>query len=153
MFTTHGLPDVVVSDNGPTFVSEEYKIFLRRNGIRQILVPPYHPASNGAAERAVQTIKQKLKKAQSGDDLHVQIARISLTYQTTRHEVTGCSPAELLMGLKLKTALDLLQPDLRTTVMSQQISQSLQVNRGLAGAVATPPGMTVFARKFHPGPV
>ncbi|XP_049270261.1 uncharacterized protein K02A2.6-like [Rhipicephalus sanguineus] len=153
MFATHGLPDVVVSGNGPTFVSEEYKIFLRRNGIRQIFVPPYHPASNGAAERAVQTIKQKLKKAQSGGDLHVQIARILLTYRTTPQEVTGCSPAELLMGRKLKTALDLLPPDLRTPVMSQQISQSLLVNRGSAGAVATPPGTTVFARNFRPAPV
>lgn len=152
MFVTHGLPDVVISDNGPAFVSKEYKIFLRRNGIQQILVPPYHPASNGAAECAVQTIEQKLKKAKLEDGLHAQIASISLTYRTTLHEGTGCSPAQLLMGRKLKMALDLLWPDLWTTVMSQQISQSLQVNRGSAGAVAAPPGTTVFARNFRPGP-
>lgn len=152
MFAAHGLPDVVASDNGPAFVSEEYKVFLRRNSIRQILVPPYHPASNGAAERAVQTIKEKLKKAESGDGLHVQLARILLAYRTTPHEVAGCSPAELLMGRRLKTALDLLRPDLRTTVISQQIAENLRVNRGSAGAVATPPGTTVFARNFRPGP-
>lgn len=56
------------------------------------------------------------------------------------------------MGWKLKTALDLLRPDLRTTVMSQQITESLQVNKGSAGAVAAPPGTTVFARNFHPIP-
>nr|XP_037273014.1 uncharacterized protein K02A2.6-like [Rhipicephalus microplus] len=37
MFATHGLPDVVVSDNGPAFVSEEFKLFLHRNGIKQRL--------------------------------------------------------------------------------------------------------------------
>ncbi|XP_049267997.1 uncharacterized protein K02A2.6-like [Rhipicephalus sanguineus] len=63
MFATHGLPDVVVSDNGPAFVSEEFKNFLHRNGIKQVLTPPYHPASNGAAERAVECIKSKLKKS------------------------------------------------------------------------------------------
>ena len=42
-------------DNGPQFVSEELESFLRRNGVRHIHTSPYHPASNGAAERLVQT--------------------------------------------------------------------------------------------------
>lgn len=66
IFATHGLPDVVVSNNGLAFVSAEFKDFLARNGVRAITIPPYHPASNGAAERVVQTIKEKLKKAKPG---------------------------------------------------------------------------------------
>lgn len=50
---THGLPDVVVSNNGTAFSSGDFKDFLRRNGIRQVLVAPYHPSSNGQAERMV----------------------------------------------------------------------------------------------------
>jgi hypothetical protein len=61
-FCTHGLPEVIVSDNGPCFPSEEFDAFCSRNGIRHIRTPPYHPASNGQAERAVQTIKNSLKK-------------------------------------------------------------------------------------------
>lgn len=150
MFAIQVLPDVVVSDNGPAFVSEEFKAFLRRNGVRQVLVPPYHPASKGAAERAVQTIKQKLKKAGSGD-LHTQIARLLLSYRTTPHEVTGCSPAELLMGRKLKTALNLLQPDLRTAANLKQLQQNVRSNE-TPRLVDIQPRMPVYTRNFRPGP-
>ena len=62
IFSTHGLPELLVSDNGAVFTSEEFKVFLQRNGIRHRVSAPYHPASNGLAERAVQTLKQVLKK-------------------------------------------------------------------------------------------
>ena len=49
----HGLPEVWISDNGPNFTTEEFETFMRKNGIVQISSDPYHPASNGLAERAV----------------------------------------------------------------------------------------------------
>ncbi|XP_037529406.1 uncharacterized protein K02A2.6-like [Rhipicephalus sanguineus] len=94
MFANQDLPDVVVSDNGPAFTSELYSTFFKKNGVRRMLVPPYHPASNGAAERAVQTVKNKFRKAGPGD-IRTQIARMLLTYRSTPHEVTGCCPSEL----------------------------------------------------------
>ncbi|XP_064479921.1 uncharacterized protein K02A2.6-like [Ornithodoros turicata] len=57
VFAQHGLPDLIVSDNGPAFASAQYLDFLTRSGIRRMLVPPYHPASNGAAKRVVQLLK------------------------------------------------------------------------------------------------
>ena len=62
MFARIGLPELVVSDNGQCFVSEEFKLFLAKNGIKQITSVPYHPSSNGLAERALQIIKKGLKK-------------------------------------------------------------------------------------------
>ena len=55
LFSTHGLPDVIVSDNGTAFTSVEFETFMKRNGIRHARCAPYHPSSNGLAERAVQT--------------------------------------------------------------------------------------------------
>ena len=52
IFAIHGLPETIVSDNGPTFTSAEFKDFLAKNGIRHIKVSPYHPASNGQVEQA-----------------------------------------------------------------------------------------------------
>lgn len=62
LFAAHGLLEEVVSDNGPQFASSDFKQFLAKNIIKQTLVPPYHPASNGAAERSVLIFKCALVK-------------------------------------------------------------------------------------------
>ena len=61
-FAAYGLHEEVVSDNGPQFIASEFVDFLTQNGVKQTLVPPYHPSSNGAAERTVQILKQALQK-------------------------------------------------------------------------------------------
>ena len=59
VFAQHGLPDMLVSDNGTNFTSEEFADFMRANGVIYVKTAPYHPSSNGLAERAVQTVKKK----------------------------------------------------------------------------------------------
>ena len=50
IFATHGLPEMIVSDNGTVFISTDFQIFTKQNGIRHVTSAPYHPASNGLAE-------------------------------------------------------------------------------------------------------
>ena len=113
LFATHGLPEVIVSDNGPQFVAQEMKDFLKSNGIRHCLSSPYHPAFNGEVERAVRTFKESMKtmKDEPGT-IADKLARFLLSYRTTPHTPTGCTPAELLMGRRIRTRLDILHPDL-----------------------------------------
>ncbi len=59
IFATHGIPELLVYDNGSVFTSDEFKDFLKQNGIRHNTSAPCHPASNGLAERNVQTFKEK----------------------------------------------------------------------------------------------
>ena len=61
IFAVHGLPKKVVSDNGPTFTSHKFQEFMERNGIVHVKAAPYHPLSNGLAEREVRSFKQGLK--------------------------------------------------------------------------------------------
>ena len=62
LFANNGIPEVLVSDNGTSFTSVQFKEFVTRNGIKHVTTAPYHPSSNGLAERAVQTVKDGLKK-------------------------------------------------------------------------------------------
>ena len=62
LFSAHGLPEVVVSDNGTAFTSVEFQTFMKRNGIRHVRCALYHPSSNGLAERAVQRSHEKDKR-------------------------------------------------------------------------------------------
>ena len=52
-----------------------------------------------------------------------KIARFLFAYRNTPHSTTGVSPAELLMGRKLKSPLDLLKPDLHFRVEEKQEKQ------------------------------
>ena len=62
LFGSYGIPEQVVSDNGPQFTSEEFAEFMRRNCIKHIRSTPYHPSTNGLAERFVQTFKSLTSK-------------------------------------------------------------------------------------------
>ena len=67
VFVTQGLPEMVVSDNATCFRSEEFGSFMRNNGIRHITSAPFHPATNGLAERNSQTVKTASKKLIEGN--------------------------------------------------------------------------------------
>ena len=46
IFSIHGLPQQIVSDNGPQFVSDQFAQFLKQNGIKHFKSSSYHPFSN-----------------------------------------------------------------------------------------------------------
>ena len=62
IFARYGIPEVVVSDNGPQYTSTRYAKFAKDYGFLHFTSSPYHPQGNGEAERAVQTVKNLLKK-------------------------------------------------------------------------------------------
>ncbi|KRX27995.1 Transposon Tf2-8 polyprotein [Trichinella nelsoni] len=119
LFTTHGLPEVVVSDNATAFTSREFQNFMVSNAIRHITITPYQPASNGQAERMVQTIKRALQRIVKGD-WNIHLARFLLNQHITPNSRTGLSPAELLMHRRPRTLLDNLHPDRAKTSSNRQ---------------------------------
>lgn len=110
IFATHGLPRIIVTDNGPSFTSGEFADFCKANGIKHVFAAPYHPATNGLAERAVQSFKKGLEKTQGGT-LQSRLSRYLFHYRLTPHSVTGIAPAEALMSRRLRSPLDLVYPE------------------------------------------
>ncbi|KAJ8266788.1 hypothetical protein GJAV_G00134700 [Gymnothorax javanicus] len=110
IFACHGIPQVFVTDNGPQFSGSHFQTFAADYGFKHVTSSPRFPQSNGEAECAVQTVKRLLKK--SSDPY-----RAFLAYRATRLQ-NGYSPAELLMGRRLRatvpalpTLLDRALPD------------------------------------------
>ena len=56
----NGFPSTLVSDNGPQLVSKEFEDKMKKWNIKHLVIPPYHAASNGLAERAVGICKDHL---------------------------------------------------------------------------------------------
>ena len=123
VFSRFGLPMKLVSDNRPQLTSSEFRAFLCNNGIRHSTSAPCHPATNGHAERFVQTFKNAMKAMEPQLPREEKLARFLISYRNTKHTVTGMSPAELMFGETLRTRLDLLHPDLKQSVKSNQKKQ------------------------------
>ena len=130
VFARYGFPHQLVSDNGPQFTSGEFEIFYQQNGIRQTLIPPHHPASNGAVERAVGILKQALlinvlycKDGRHHISLQHKLAIFLLQYCSTPRSTTGRAPAELFLGRQLRTRFSLLKHNLQQTVEDKQAQQ------------------------------
>ena len=94
VFATHGLPEVIVSNNGTSFISGKFTVLTQKNGIKHLKSAPYHPASNGLAERAMQTLKNAIKKDSGGVSLETQIFWFLFHYRITPHSTTGVTPAK-----------------------------------------------------------
>lgn len=111
IFSRFGMPTYLVSDNGRQFVSEDFESFLKQNGIKHILTAPYHPASNGLAERYVQTLKQSIRAINpEPQDKQRELCKILLQYRKMPHSITKQSPSFLMFGREIKSRLDLLKP-------------------------------------------
>lgn len=118
----------VVSDNGTCFASSEFKDFLTSVGVRyHKFTAPYHPATNGQAERSVQTVKRALKSLGANkSNLQKHLNLFLRQYRIAPHSTTGKPPASLFLGRVIRTRLDLILPQDLTTKMTDK--QYMQFN-------------------------
>ncbi|XP_061906727.1 uncharacterized protein K02A2.6-like isoform X2 [Entelurus aequoreus] len=105
VFSRHGTPETVFSDNGPQYSGSEFQTFARAYGFAHVTGSPRYPQANGEAERAVATVKGLWK---GGGDK----ARALQTYRATPLE-SGYSPAQLLMGRQIRSDIPQVPAALR----------------------------------------
>ena len=93
MFSEHGIPKVLHTDNGPQYVSAQFAIFCIAWGISHKTSSLNYPQSNRLAEACVKSAKHALQWAKySGADPHLAL----LALQATPIDTKLPSPAELL---------------------------------------------------------
>ena len=77
IFAIHGFPELLIMDNGPQFVASEFESFCHARGIHHTRTAPYHPRSNGEAERLVETFKLAINKADPKNEKQLDDAVIN----------------------------------------------------------------------------
>ena len=123
LFAQYGLPEWLVSDNGPQFTSKEFEQFTRGNRIMHVRSEPYHPASNGQLER-FRTMKRSLWASErDGWSLHHNLAEFLFTYQTTSHATTNATSSELFFRQYLRTCFNFLRKHPKEVVWSTRTEQ------------------------------
>ncbi|XP_053681613.1 uncharacterized protein K02A2.6-like [Sabethes cyaneus] len=131
IFARFGAPETLVTDNGTQFTSEQFASFCTTNAIQHLRTAPFHPQSNGLAERFVGTFKSTVRKIKTeGKTMEEAIDMFLLCYRSTpcRHAPGGKSPAEIMLGRAIRTSLELLRPP--TPVSRPDLSmQEEQYNR------------------------
>ena len=125
---------------------------MRGNGIRHIRTAPYHPSSNGLAERFVQSFKQALKASKNdGRSLNHSLSIFLLTYRSSPHATTGVPPCTLFLKRNLRTRFDLLNPSCSQRVLDKQSMQKSQHDRHAKDREFIV-GERVMVRNLRPGP-
>ena len=112
-----GYPHTIVTDNATTFMSQEFQPWCKARGIIHLIGAPYHPATNGAAERLVQSFKQALRNSSAPPKKALQ--EFLIQYRRTRLS-SGYSLSELLNGRQIRTKLDSLIPSPAHIFQGQQ---------------------------------
>ena len=136
----HGVPNKIIHDRAPEFLSEVLQETVELLGISQLPTSGGHPQTDGLVERFNRTLKQMLAKmvAKKGRDWDTLLGPVLLAYRATPHASSGMSPFYLLYGRhpQLPTALDFQLPVQRFPTIETEYGRELVKELGQARAIA-----------------
>ena len=126
IFSRHGIPVELFSDNGPPFNSAEFKNFIWEKDIHHNTSSPYIPRSNGLVESAVKICKRLLTKSEkAGTDPYLALLQFRNTFRGNLP-----SPAQLLMSRTFRTQFTTVTKNLiPRTVKFQEYKKSKEENK------------------------
>nr|CDJ81316.1 RNA-directed DNA polymerase (reverse transcriptase) and Integrase domain containing protein [Haemonchus contortus] len=131
VFAQFGNPQTLITDNGTQFTSAAFVDFCRRRGIKHIRSPPFHPQSNGQAERFVDTFKRGLTKLKGEEPTTEALQAFLMDYRSTPcpSGPNHLSPAENFLGRRIRTELDLMMPFSDENIGRRDTKMEDQFNR------------------------
>ena len=107
-FTTFGFPEVITSDGGRQYTSREFEDFCKKYAIEHKVSSAHHPSGNGHAERAVQAMKELVKKHWENNTINLRTLAVAILEWRNMQREDGLSPAQWLTGHVQKTTLPAL---------------------------------------------
>lgn len=135
MFSRFGIPENVITDNGPQFSSREFRQFAKDWLFDHTTSSPLYPQANGKAENAVKTCKTLMKKAKaSNTDFLLSL----LEWRNTPSAEIGLSPAQRMFGRRARTLLPVKEdfyepiplPDVKKKIEKSHEKQAKYYDRG-----------------------
>jgi len=136
IFSRHGYPKYIISDNGSTFKNKLLAELCRHTGVKQQFTTTRHPQSNGAAENLVKAIKRALKldglvldPKDPEKDWDQRLEMVLFALRRAPRAPLWLSPAQIIYGRQIEGPLEQkLQEDepVEYTPVKDWIFQRLQ---------------------------
>lgn len=124
-FARYGIPDELVTDNGPQFTSSHFTAFTKKWEIDHITSSPHHPQGNGKAESAVKNAKRLIRKtSKANEDPYLAI----LAVRNTPQQGVESSPAQRLLGRRTKSLIPMTETSL-TPDNAYLVKEKLKINQ------------------------
>ena len=117
-----GVPDTLVTDNGPQFAAAEFASFAKTWSFEHVTSSPRYAQANGKAENAVKTVKRMFTKCKEGRQSEYLAL---LNWRNTPSEGFGTSPVQRLMGRRCKATLPIAGKLLQPQSTTEQDSEAL----------------------------
>ena len=129
-FITHGYPSEIVTDNAQNLKSVEIKHYCEQLGIHHRKIGPYWPKANAPIERFYRTLGKAIKTFNvEGKNWRTEIFKFLFQYRTTPHCSTSISPAEILMGRKLRGKIPFMPAEDSSTLKQAKKHDKIHKNR------------------------
>ena len=115
-FSVFRFPQKLMLDQGTEFTRDVIATMCKLLGIEKIRTMPYHPETNGSAERVHQTLQRMIGKLdpEKCQKWPEHIGSVLIAYNATRSQVTGYSPYFLMFRQRPLLPVDLLFPTVNT---------------------------------------
>nr|XP_008351913.1 uncharacterized protein K02A2.6-like [Malus domestica] len=95
-----GVPEVIVTDCGPSFILKEVKEFADKFRIKMVQSSPYYPQSNRQAQASNKILVSIIKRtvAENIEKWHERLGETLWAYRTSKRTTTGTTPYHLTFG-------------------------------------------------------
>lgn len=134
VFSRHGNPENIVTDNGTQFTSEAFASFLQNRGISHTRTSVYYPATNVAVGRFHRALRACVQTAIQQATPRKDVSEWLQVYRETPRAATSTSPYELPLGRKMRTKLNILPTPPVTSTLHDRAQREVLKHQTKRGA-------------------